>query len=95
MIALALVVGGLTGWYLGLRMGLVAAAVSAVAIAVGTFVPGLAVPIYALLALWCLGVYVVKGKLASLIRPEPEKKGWEREVDRWKKRAAWLWKARK
>jgi hypothetical protein len=96
MIALALVVGGLTGWYLGIRAGLISAAVSAVALAIATVVPPVAISIYALLAVWCLGVYLVKGKLAALVKPQqPEKKGWEREVDKWKQRATWLWKSRK
>ncbi len=96
MIALALVVGGLTGYYLGIRAGLIAAAVSAVALAVSMVVPGAAITVYALLSVWCLGVWLVKGKLAALVQPkQPEKSGWEREVDKWKQRASWLWKARK
>lgn len=96
MIALALVVGGLTGYYLGIRAGLIAAAVSAVGLAVSMVVPGSAITVYALLSVWCLGVWLVKGKLASLVQPrQPEKSGWEREVDKWKQRASWLWKARK
>lgn len=97
MILLALVVGGLTAWYLGLRPGAIAAAVSAVALLVATFVPGAALPVYTLLALWCAGVWFFKAKLATLVGgpKEPQKQGWERELDRWKKRAQWLWKARK
>lgn len=94
MILLAVIVGGLTAYYLGLRPGVIAAIVSAVALVVATFVPGAALPIYTLLALWCGGVWFVKAKLGGLVAPEQaKKKGWERELDRWKQRAAWLWKS--
>ena len=96
MIVLALVVGALTAWYLGVRTGVYAAVGSAVALLVAMFVPGTALPVYALLGLWCAGLWFFKTKLASLGKPkEPEKKGWEKELDRWKKRASWLWNQRK
>ena len=93
MIVLALVVGGLTAWYLGIRTGVFAAIGSALALLVAMFVPGTALPVYVLLGLWCGGLWFVKTKLPSLGKPkEPEKKGWEKELDRWKKRAGALWK---
>jgi hypothetical protein len=95
MIVLALVVGAVTGWYLGVRAGVLAAAVSAVGLLVAMFVPGTALPVYVALALWIGALYVIKTKLPGLVNKEPEKKGWEKELDRWKKRASWLWKARK
>jgi hypothetical protein len=96
MIVLALVVGGLTAWYLGVRNGVIAAIASAVALLVAMFVPRASLPIYVLLGLWLGGLWFVKTKLPTLGKPkEPEKKGWEKEVDRWKKRATWLWKQRK
>ena len=96
MIVLALVVGAVTAWYLGIRLGIFAAAVSAVALLIAMFVPSASLPIYVLLGLWMAGVWVVKSKLPALVKPkEPEKKGWEKEFDRWKKRVGWLLKARK
>jgi hypothetical protein len=93
MIVLALVVGALTAWYLGIRTGVFAAIAAALALLVAMFVPGTALPVYVLLGLWCAGLWFFKTKLASLGRPkEPEKKGWEKELDRWKKRAGALWK---
>lgn len=93
MLLLAIVVGGLTGWYLGVRTGVIAAVISAAALLVATFVPGTALPVYTLLGLWCVGLWFFKTKLATLGKPkEPEKKGWEKELDRWKKRATNLWK---
>jgi hypothetical protein len=96
MILLALVVGGVTAWYLGIRPGVIAALASAVALLVATFVPGAALPVYVLLGLWLAGVWVLKTKLPSVLgtRP-PEKKGWDKELDRWKRRVGWLLKARK
>ena len=96
MILLALVVGGVTAWYLGVQAGVTAAIVAAVALLGAMFVPGAALPVYALLLLWTGGLWFWKTKLAAFGQPkEPEKKGWERELDRWKKRAAWLWNNRK
>jgi hypothetical protein len=96
MIVLALVVGGITGWYLGIRNGVYAAIASAVALLAAMFVPGAALPVYALLGLWLAGLWLWKTKLPTLGKPkEPEKPGWQRELDRWKKRASWLWKASK
>jgi hypothetical protein len=94
MIVLALVVGAITAWYLGIRIGVYAAIGSAVALLAAMFVPGASLPIYALLGLWLAGLWLVKSKLPTLGKPkEPEKKGWEKELDRWKKRATWLWKS--
>jgi len=93
MIVLALVVGGLTAWYLGIQKGIYAAIGSALALLVAMFVPGTALPVYVLLGLWMAGLWFWKTKLPTLGKPAvPEKKGWEKEVDRWKKRAGWLWK---
>jgi hypothetical protein len=96
MILLALIVGGVTAWYLGARIGAYAAIASAAALLVATVVPGTSLPVYAIIGLWLAGVWFFKGKLAALVQPkQPEKKGWEREFDRWKARAAWLLKSRK
>ena len=95
MILLALVVGGITAWYLGVRIGVAAAVVSAIALLVSMFVPGAALPVYVLLGLWLGGLWVVKTKLPGLINPQPAKKGWERELDRWKKRVGWILSSRK
>jgi hypothetical protein len=91
MVLLALVVGGITAWYLGVRIGVAAAVVSAVALLVAMFVPGTALPVYVLLGLWLAGLWVVKTKLPGLVQgKQPEKKGWEKEFDRWKKRVGWI-----
>lgn len=95
MIVLALVVGAVTAWYLGVRIGVAAAIVSAVALLVSMFVPGTALPVYVLLAMWLGGLWLVKSKLPGFLNPQAQKKGWEGELDRWKRRAQMLWKTRK
>jgi hypothetical protein len=100
MIVLALVVGGITGWYLGVRAGVLSAAISAIGLVVAMFVPGTALPVYAAIILWLGALYVIKTKLPSLIpKKEEPQKGWERELERLKQRAGsaagWLWKLRK
>lgn len=95
MIVLALVVGAVTAWYLGVRIGVAAAAVSAVALLVSMFVPGTALPVYVLLGMWLGGLWLFKTKLPGLINPQPKKTGWEGELDKWKRRAQMLWNARK
>src|SRR5262245_12765996 len=44
----ALIVGALTAWYLGLRAGVIAAAVTFAALVLAMFVPGLSLAVYAL-----------------------------------------------
>ncbi len=99
MIVLALVVGGVTGWYLGVRAGVLAAAMSAIGLLIAMFVPGTSLPVYVAIGLWLAALYVIKTKLPQLVQKPEEKKGWERELEKLKKRAgsaaSWLWKARK
>lgn len=99
MIVLALVVGGITGWYLGVRAGVLSAALSAIGLLIAMFVPQTALPVYVAIGLWLGALYLIKTKLPGLVnKPEPEKP-WEREAKRWKQRAgtaaSWLWKQRK
>lgn len=61
----ALVVGGLTAWYLGLRLGVIVAAVTAVALLVATFVPGLRITVYALVLAWAAGLYFFGPRIAK------------------------------
>jgi hypothetical protein len=90
MILLALVVGAVTAWYLGVRAGVVAAIVSAAGLLVSIFVPGLSVPVYILLGLWLGGLWVVRTKLPGLVGKPPEKPGWQAELNRWKRRVGWM-----
>jgi hypothetical protein len=63
----ALIVGALTAWYLGLRAGIIAAIVTAVALLVAQFVPipGLTLAIYALVIAWSAAVYFLGAKISA------------------------------
>jgi hypothetical protein len=61
----ALVVGALTAWYLGLNLGIVVAAVTAAALFVGMFIPGLNLAVYALIVAWCAALYFFGPKISK------------------------------
>jgi hypothetical protein len=61
----ALIVGALTAWYLGLRIGAVVAVATAVALLVATFVPGMSITIYALVIAWCAALYFFGPKISK------------------------------
>lgn len=63
----AVIVGVLTGWYLGLRAGIIAAAVTAVAMLVAQFipVPGITFLIYGLVIAWSAAVYFLGSKISA------------------------------
>ena len=63
----ALIVGALTAWYLGLRAGIIAAAITAGALLVAMFVPipGITLAIYALVVAWCAAVYFLGAKITQ------------------------------
>ena len=61
----ALIVGALTAWYLGVRAGVIAAAVTLGALIVASFVPGLTIAVYALVLAWCAAVYFLGAKMSA------------------------------
>lgn len=63
----ALIVGLLTAWYLGMRAGIIAAIVTAVALLVAQFVPipGVTLAIYALVVAWSAAVYFLGSKISA------------------------------
>ncbi|HEY3805180.1 MAG TPA: hypothetical protein VGL61_21370 [Kofleriaceae bacterium] len=61
----ALIVGGLTAWYLGLRLGAIVAAVTAVALIVASVVPGMSFAIYALVLAWSAALYFFGAKISK------------------------------
>lgn len=62
----ALIVGLLTAWYLGFRIGLIVAAVTAVALLVANFVPGLSITIYVLVLGWAALLYFFGSKIQKV-----------------------------
>jgi hypothetical protein len=61
----AIIVGGLTAWYLGLRAGIIVAVATAAALLVAGFVPGLTITVYALVLAWAAALYFFGPKLAK------------------------------
>ncbi|HEY4241695.1 MAG TPA: hypothetical protein VGM88_17860 [Kofleriaceae bacterium] len=61
----ALVVGGWTAWYLGIRAGVIAAIATAVSLVAAAVVPGLTITIYALIFAWSAALYFFGAKLAG------------------------------
>lgn len=66
MLVVPLIVGALTAWFLGLRLGIVAAIATGVAMLVALFVPGMALTVYVLAGLWCVGLWFFGKKISSL-----------------------------
>jgi len=63
----ALIVGGLTAWYLGLRAGIIAAIAAAAALFVAAIlpIPGVTITVYALIVAWVAAVYFLGARLTQ------------------------------
>ena len=63
----ALIVGGYTAWFLGLRTGVIAAVSVAVGLLVAGFVPvpGISLVVYALILGWCGALFFFGRKMAG------------------------------
>jgi hypothetical protein len=61
----ALIVGALTAWYLGLRIGAVVAVATAAALLAAMFIPGMRLAVYALVVGWCAALYFFGPKLSK------------------------------
>lgn len=61
----ALIVGALTAWYLGLRLGIVVAVVTFAALLVASFVPGMTITVYALVIAWTAALYFFGPKISK------------------------------
>jgi len=65
----ALIVGALTAWFLGLRAGVIAAAIAFVAIIVAGIVPGMTITVYGLILGWCALLWFFGSKLTGKAAP--------------------------
>ena len=61
----ALIVGALTAWYLGLRVGIIVAVATAIALLIANFVPGLGITVWALVIAWAAALYFFGPKLSK------------------------------
>jgi len=61
----AIIVGALTAWYLGLRFGIIIAIITAAALLLATFVPGMSITVYALVIAWTAALYFFGPKISK------------------------------
>ena len=61
----ALVIGGLTAWYLGVQAGVIAAVATAGALLIAAFVPGVTLAVYALVVAWAGALYFLGPKMGK------------------------------
>lgn len=61
----AIIVGGLTAWYLGLRLGVIVAGITFVALLLAAFVPGMSITVYALVLAWAAALYFFGPKISK------------------------------
>jgi hypothetical protein len=61
----AIIVGALTAWYLGLRLGVIVAAVTAAALLAAMVVPGLSLTVYVLVLGWSALLYFFGAKISK------------------------------
>ena len=61
----ALIVGALTAWYLGLRIGAAVAVATFAALIAAMFVPGVKLAVYVLVIGWCAALYYFGPKISK------------------------------
>ncbi|MDB4952740.1 MAG: hypothetical protein JWO36_309 [Myxococcales bacterium] len=61
----ALIVGGLTAWYLGVRAGVLVAVATAIALLIAMVVPGMSLAVYALVVAWAAALYFFGPKISK------------------------------
>lgn len=64
----ALIVGGMTAWYCGVRSGVLATALTAGALLVAALVPGLTFVVYGLVIAWVAALLFFGPKIAAELR---------------------------
>lgn len=93
----ALIIGAFTAWYLGLRAGVIAAAVSAVALLAAGIIPGMSLTVYLVLGGWVALLYFYGAKLGGM-RSQSDRAAdgkWRFEVGKWAMKAKDLFTSRK
>ncbi|HUQ06162.1 MAG TPA: hypothetical protein VM261_26845 [Kofleriaceae bacterium] len=101
MLLLALVVFGVTAWFVGLRPGGYAGAVSLAALVMAQVVPGTALAVYGIHVLYIGGLVYGGPRVSRLLQgnKKPEPKGPGAQVQKWFKRGKAfgeaLWKSRR
>lgn len=62
----AIIVGALTAWYLGLRLGVILAVVTAGALLLAAVIPGMSITVYALVLAWSAALYFFGPKISKV-----------------------------
>lgn len=93
MLLLALIVFGVTAWFLGMRVGGIAGVVSLAAVLAAQVIPGTAVGIYVLHILWIAGLVYFGPKVLKQ-RAGKQATGWRSDATRLVRRGLALWKNR-
>ena len=89
----ALIIGAITAWYLGVRAGIFAAAVSAGLLVLALFVPPTALGIYIVLGAYVVGLWLFGTKIPGLAgKKQGMMAGWKGEAAKWYGKARALWK---
>jgi hypothetical protein len=65
LVIAAIIVGGLTAWYLGVRLGVIVAGITFVALLLAAFVPGMSITVYALVVAWTAALYFFGPKISK------------------------------
>jgi hypothetical protein len=91
----ALIVGALTAWYLGLRIGAVVAVATAVALLAAMFIPGMQLAVYALVIGWCAALYFFGPKISKASGKSSMSSVFGSPLGQAKAWAAKLWKTNK
>lgn len=61
----AIIVGALTAWYLGLRLGVILAVVTAAALLAASIIPGMTLTVYVLVLGWSAALYFFGAKISK------------------------------
>ena len=61
----ALIVGALTAWYLGLRLGVIVAIVTFAMLIAANFIPGMTLMVYGLVIAWSAALYFFGPKISK------------------------------
>ena len=81
----ALVVGALTAWYLGLNLGIVVAVITAGALVLAMFIPGMSLAVYALVVAWCAALYFFGPNSANAALKRPAWKALNVRIRSWRR----------
>ena len=87
----ALIVGALTAWFLGLKLGIVVAGITFVAVIIASVIPGASLTVYVLILGWCALLYFFGAKFRKPNAATQIAGGTIGQLGRWVGKARKLW----